>query len=128
MNLPFNIALRYLIAKKSTQVIQLITGISILGLTVGTAALVLVLSVFNGFEDLIMGMYVKFNPDIKITPVSGKFFNADASLVYKISKIPGVEAISALTPCLVLYLILTPALKKAFIYPIVPCHLTRSSD
>ncbi len=39
-------------------------------------------------------MYVKFNPDIKITPVSGKFFNADASLVYKISKIPGVEAIS----------------------------------
>jgi len=65
-----------------------------LGLTVGTAALVLVLSVFNGFEDLIMGMYVKFNPDIKITPVSGKFFNADASMVYKISKIPGVEAIS----------------------------------
>ena len=94
MNLPFKIALRYLIAKKSTQVIQLITGISILGLTVGTAALVLVLSVFNGFEDLIMGMYVKFNPDIKITPVSGKFFNADASMVYKISKIPGVEAIS----------------------------------
>lgn len=94
MNLPFKIALRYLLAKKSTQVIQLITGISILGLTVGTAALVLVLSVFNGFEDLIMGMYVKFNPDIKITPVSGKFFNADASLVYKISKIPGVEAIS----------------------------------
>jgi lipoprotein-releasing system permease protein len=94
MNLPFKIALRYLVAKKSTQVIQLITGISILGLTVGTAALVLVLSVFNGFEDLIMGMYVKFNPDIKINPVSGKFFNADASLVYKISKIPGVEAIS----------------------------------
>jgi lipoprotein-releasing system permease protein len=94
MNLPFKIALRYLIAKKSTQVIQLITGISILGLTVGTAALVLVLSVFNGFEDLIMGMYVKFNPDIKITPVTGKFFNADASMVYKISKIPGVEAIS----------------------------------
>lgn len=94
MNLPFKIALRYLLAKKSTQVIQLITGISILGLTVGTAALVLVLSVFNGFEDLIMGMYVKFNPDIKITPVSGKFFNADASLVYKMSRIPGVEAIS----------------------------------
>lgn len=94
MNLPFRIALRYLIAKKSTQVIQLITGISILGLTVGTAALVLILSVFNGFEDLIMGMYVKFNPDIKITPVSGKFFNADTSLVYKISKIQGVEAIS----------------------------------
>jgi lipoprotein-releasing system permease protein len=41
-----------------------------------------------------MGMYVKFNPDIKITPVSGKFFNADASLVYKMSKIQGVEAIS----------------------------------
>lgn len=94
MNLPFKIALRYLLAKKSTQVIQLITGISILGLTVGTAALVLVLSVFNGFEDLIMGMYVKFNPDIKITPVSGKFFNVDSSIVYKISKIPGVEAIS----------------------------------
>jgi lipoprotein-releasing system permease protein len=94
MNLPFKIALRYLIAKKSTQVIQLITGISVLGLTVGTAALVLVLSVFNGFEDLIMGMYVKFNPDIKITPISGKFFYPDESLAYKISKIQGIEAIS----------------------------------
>lgn len=94
MNLPFKIALRYLIAKKSTQVIQLITGISVLGLTVGTAALVLVLSVFNGFEDLIMGMYVKFNPDIKITPISGKFFYPDESLFYKISKTQGIEAIS----------------------------------
>jgi lipoprotein-releasing system permease protein len=94
MNLPFKIALRYLVAKKSTQVIQLITGISVLGLTVGTAALVLVLSVFNGFEDLIMGMYVKFNPDIKITPISGKFFQTDESLFYKISKIQGIEAIS----------------------------------
>ncbi len=94
MNIPLKIALRYLIAKKSTQVIQLITGISVLGLTVGTAALVLVLSVFNGFEDLIMGMYVKFNPDIKVTPVSGKFFSPDESLFYKISKIQGVEAIS----------------------------------
>lgn len=94
MNLPFKIALRYLVAKKSTQVIQLITGISVMGLTVGTAALVLVLSVFNGFEDLIMGMYVKFNPDIKITPISGKFFQPDISLVYKISKIQGVEAVS----------------------------------
>jgi len=94
MNLPFKIALRYLIAKKSTQVIQLITGISVLGLTVGTAALVLVLSVFNGFEDLIMGMYVKFNPDIKITPISGKFFQPDESLFYKISKTQGIEAIS----------------------------------
>jgi len=94
MNIPLKIALRYLIAKKSTQVIQLITGISVMGLTVGTAALVLVLSVFNGFEDLIMGMYVKFNPDIKVTPVSGKFFSPDESLFYKISKIQGVEAIS----------------------------------
>ena len=94
MNLPFKIALRYLVAKKSTQVIQLITGISVLGLTVGTAALVLVLSVFNGFEDLIMGMYVKFNPDIKITPISGKFFQPDESLFYKISKTQGIEAIS----------------------------------
>ena len=94
MNLPFKIALRYLVAKKSTQVIQLITGISVLGLTVGTAALVLVLSVFNGFEDLIMGMYVKFNPDIKITPISGKFFQTDESLFYKISKTQGIEAIS----------------------------------
>jgi lipoprotein-releasing system permease protein len=94
MNLPLKIAFRYLIAKKSTQAIQLITGISVLGLSVGTAALILVLSVFNGFEDLIMGMYVKFNPDIKITPKSGKFFRPDESLRYKISTIQGVEAIS----------------------------------
>jgi len=94
MHFTLKIALRYLIARKSTQVIQLIAGISVLGLSVGTAALILVLSVFNGFEDLIMGMYGRFNPDIRITAASGKFFREDSAVLKRIILVPGVDAVS----------------------------------
>ena len=77
MNLPFKIARRYLFAKKSTNAINIISGISVLGLALGAAVLVLVLSVFNGFEKLISGMMGNFNPDIKITATKGKTFIAD---------------------------------------------------
>lgn len=94
MNLPLHIARRYLFAKKSTNVINIITGIAIFGISVGAAALVLVLSVFNGFEDLITQMYSNFNPDVKITVEKGKFFEANDTLVAEIAAIPGVEFIS----------------------------------
>jgi ABC-type lipoprotein release transport system permease subunit len=66
MNFSIKIALRYLFAKKSINAINIITGISILGISIGAAALILILSVFNGFEDLIQRSFNAFNPDIKI--------------------------------------------------------------
>ncbi len=94
MNLPFQIAKRYLFAKKSTNAINIISGITVFGISVGTAALVIVLSVFNGFEDLLSGLFRSFNPDIKITPYEGKTFPADTLLLEKIQGIDGVEFIS----------------------------------
>lgn len=94
MNLSFRIARRYLFAKKSTNAINIITGISVFGLAVGTAALILVLSVFNGFEDLITGLFSNFNPDVKVIAAKGKTFEADDTLMLQLKKIDGVVAIT----------------------------------
>ncbi|MCB0522306.1 MAG: ABC transporter permease [Lewinellaceae bacterium] len=94
MNLPLKIARRYLLAKKSTNAINIITGISVLGITIGTAALVLVLSVFNGFEDLILGLFSRFNPDVKITAAVGKTFVPDSVKLEEIRSLPGVAVLS----------------------------------
>lgn len=94
MNLSLKIARRYLFAKKSTNAINIITGISVFGIGVGAAALVLVLSVFNGFEDLISSMYSNFNPDVKVLPAKGKTFVIDSVFIKKIYKIDGVAFIS----------------------------------
>jgi len=94
MNLSFKIARRYLFAKKSTNAINLITGISVLGVSIGTAALILVLSVFNGFEDLIEGLFSNFNPDVKVTAVKGKTFEPDSAALAQIRELPGVETLS----------------------------------
>ena len=94
MNLPFKIARRYLFAKKSTNAINIISGISVLGLALGAAVLVLVLSVFNGFEKLISGMMGNFNPDIKITATKGKTFTADTLIINQLSSLKGVAYLS----------------------------------
>ena len=94
MNWPLRIARRYLFAKKSTNIINVITGIAVFGIAVGTAALVLVLSVFNGFEDLITSMYSNFNPQIKVTPAKGKTFALDSATFTAIRSLPGVIAVS----------------------------------
>ena len=94
MNLPLKIARRYLFAKKSTNAINIISGIAVFGIAVGSAALVLVLSVFNGFEDLITGMYNNFNPDIKIVPKRGKTFEVDEKVMQTLRGLVGVEYIS----------------------------------
>jgi lipoprotein-releasing system permease protein len=94
MNLSLKIARRYLFAKKSTNAINIITGIAVFGIAVGTAALVLVLSVFNGFEDLITGMYSKFNPDVKIIPAKGKTFETDSTLLLQLRSVDGVRFVS----------------------------------
>jgi lipoprotein-releasing system permease protein len=94
MNLPLKIARRYLFAKKSTNAINIITGISVFGLALGTAALVLVLAVFNGFEKLITGMMSNFNPDVKITATKGKTFVADTLIINQLRQLNGVSYLS----------------------------------
>lgn len=81
-------------AKKSTNAINIISGISVFGISVGTAALILVLSVFNGFEDLITGLFSNFNPDIKVTITEGKTFDVDTVMIEKIAALPAVSVVS----------------------------------
>ena len=84
---------RYLLGKKSTNAINIIAGISILGISIGTAALILVMSVLNGFEGLIKGLINSFNPDLRITINEGKTFVQDSNLLYTLKKIPNVLSI-----------------------------------
>ena len=94
MNLSLKIARRYLFAKKSTNAINVISGIAVLGIAIGTTALILILSVFNGFEDLITGMYNNFNPDMKVTPDRGKTFEISADTLRKIQGLNSVKYVS----------------------------------
>lgn len=94
LHLPFFIARRYLFAKRSTNAINIITGISVLGVAIGTAALILVLSVFNGFEDLLSGLFGYFNPEIKVLPAKGKTLEADSLLTARLRAVPGVLYVS----------------------------------
>lgn len=94
MKLPLLFASRYLFAKKSTNAIHIITGISVLGVSIGTAALILVLSVFNGFEDLLSGLFGHFNPQIKITATTGKVFDIDSAGLQRLRQLEGVGPIS----------------------------------
>ena len=75
---PLYIAQRYLFAKKSHKAVNIISLISLFGFSIGTAALIIVLSVFNGFEGLITGMYNQFDTDIKITATQGKTIVIDS--------------------------------------------------
>ncbi|MCP4312754.1 MAG: FtsX-like permease family protein [Bacteroidetes bacterium] len=93
MNLSFYIARRYLLGKKSQNAINIISSISMFGVTVGTMALVIVLSVFNGFDSVVKSLFSTFDPDIKISVVEGKTF-APGDLTGKIRAVPGVEAVS----------------------------------
>ncbi len=90
MKFPFYIAQRYLVSKKSHHIINIISGISIAGITIGTMALVIVLSVFNGFEKLVISLFNAFNPDIVVTVKEGKTFSSTIVSTDKIRKIPGV--------------------------------------
>lgn len=79
MNVPFYIAKRYLFAKRSRSVVHIISYVSMLGVAVGTASLIIVLSVFNGFENLVLSLYNAFDPAIKIIAAEGKVFEADSA-------------------------------------------------
>ena len=78
MNFPFYIASRYLLSKKSHNAINIISGVSVCGVAIATAALVCILSVFNGFQDMVAGLFTAFDPELKVVPAEGKFMLADA--------------------------------------------------
>ncbi len=90
MNFPFFIARRYVFSKKSTNAINVISAISVVGVAVGTMALVIVLSVFNGFHDLVASFFTNFDPQIELVPTQGKTAPADDPLLDQIRKMPEV--------------------------------------
>ncbi len=91
MSFPFYIAKRYLFSKKSTNVINLISAISVLGVAIATMALVVTLSVFNGFHDLVASFFTQMDPQLKITPAKGKTVPADDSVLTRIRQLSEVE-------------------------------------
>lgn len=93
MNLPLLIARRYLFAKKSFHIINIISIISLVGITVGVAALVIVLSVFNGFDAVIKGMYSKVDADLKILPVEGKTFSTNTPEIAQLYSNPKLQVV-----------------------------------
>jgi len=90
LNLPFFIAKRYLVSKKKQNIINIISAISVVGIVVGTMALVIVLSVFNGFSSLINTFFSSFDPELKITANEGKMFTPGEFDFDKVKEIPGV--------------------------------------
>ena len=85
MNFPLFISRRYFFARKSHNAINVISMISLAGVTIGTMALIIVLSVFNGFDDLIKSLYNSFDPDLKITLAEGKSFVPGDTLLRHLS-------------------------------------------
>jgi lipoprotein-releasing system permease protein len=94
LRFPFFISKRYLIAKKSHSAINIISVISLFGVATGTMALIVVLSVFNGFDGLIRSLFNSFDPDIKITLVEGKTFIPDSVKYIKLQAIQGINTIA----------------------------------
>jgi lipoprotein-releasing system permease protein len=93
-NFSWEIAKRYYRGKGNINAIKVMSWMSILGIAIGTFALILVLSVFNGFGDLITGLYGYFNPELKVTPKSGKTFEVDSILMAKLRSLPSVQTVS----------------------------------
>ena len=91
MNFPLYIAKRYLFSKKSTNAINVISLISVVGVAVATTALVIVLSVFNGFHDMVASFFTNFDPQIEVVPVKGKTAPCDDPVLTKIRQLPQVD-------------------------------------
>lgn len=90
----FYIARRYLLTKKSHHAINIISGIAITGVAVATAALVCIMSVFNGFQDMVADLFTAFDPEIKIVAAEGKFMSADAPQLKELKKNPDIAIYS----------------------------------
>lgn len=94
MNFPLFVARRYLFSKKSTHAINVISMISAIGVAVATMALVIVLSAFNGFHDLVATLFTRFDPQLEITPVMGKTAPADDPLLATVRQMPEVAVVT----------------------------------
>ena len=94
MNFPFFIAKRYLFSKQTTNAVNIITGVSMLGVAIGAAAMIVVLSAFNGLENLIRGFYNTTDPDFRIELVEGKTFFYSDSLQQSLNSVEGAEIFS----------------------------------
>ncbi|MGI4884009.1 MAG: FtsX-like permease family protein [Janthinobacterium lividum] len=94
MNVPFLIARRYFSSKKKRNIISIISNISMIGVAVGTMSLIIVLSVFNGLEDLVRTLYGKSDPNLVITATKGKSFAVAAPLLQRIQATPGVALLT----------------------------------
>jgi lipoprotein-releasing system permease protein len=93
LRFPLFIALRYLFSRKSTQVIHLISGISVLGVMVGTAALLVLLSAFNGLENWVVRLYDAFDPDLKARAVEGRYFEPDSVAWQQLRKLDDLQEV-----------------------------------
>ena len=91
MNFPFYIARRYLFSKKSTHAINIISAISVIGVAVASMALIVTLSVFNGFHDMVASLFTQMDPQLKVTPMKGKVAPADDPILTAIRELPQVE-------------------------------------
>lgn len=91
MNFPFFIARRYLFAKKSHNVINVISAISVAGIMLASFALICTLSVFNGFHDLVESLFKDFDPEIKVVASGHKFFTMDDERISRIRELDFVE-------------------------------------
>jgi lipoprotein-releasing system permease protein len=94
VKLSLYIAKRYLFAKKSRNAINIISAVSVAGVTVGTMALIIILSVFNGLETMVSAIFNTFDPDIKITAAEGKTFLADTTRLKLLAKVNGLSCYS----------------------------------
>ena len=94
MNFPFYIARRYLLSKKSHNAINIISGISVCGVSLATLALVCTLSVFNGFQDLVATFFTAFDPELKITAAKGKLIDSEDSRLLQLKELPQIEVYS----------------------------------
>src|SRR5450432_2072673 len=88
----FLFAWRYFRAKKSTNAINIIAWVSVTAIVVGSASLILVLSVFNGFEDLVKSLYTSFYPDLSISPANGKVLTLTTEQLRQLAGLEGIRA------------------------------------
>lgn len=94
MRLNNQLARRYLVGKKSANIINIITGLSVFGLATGTCVILLVMAVFNGLEGTILDFFNSFNPDLKITASAGKTIKNADSLSLRLKQVEGVELVA----------------------------------
>ncbi len=96
MNVPYFFARHYFFSRKLSSVIHVISGISLADITVGTAAMLIILSVFNGFESLLRALYSSFDSALKIQPLEGKYFAPDPATIAAIAEVDGVLAVTGI--------------------------------